>query len=476
MTLKSDLINQNNTDARLGLMGIIEEDGLHPTITTDRWKYEEALRKWFATKVCHSSSTNAPHLFQRHRTNTTVNDHNILNHHHYNNNNNNFNPSSTYRSPSPHYRQYNRHNVNINRFGRQQQNHHQQQQHHYRRNLIQIRSVITTNQNSTQPFIVMREGTERQEKKNSNALYIPSRTSIKFYPHKLRTVEQYFRENEPPKEIENVKDKLFNLANLCYQYRHFDEDSKKWKMYEHVASNRKEKEKEKSKEIEDVIMIDVEEIPIARPFPNRHSGVLNITISESENNTSNEHPNERHRLSELTGDTEEDEEKKKRKLRDTSVSPSIIDRSRATTTTATAEITSLKKKKKEKSKKKKKTAEHDPRAPLGSPTLTIQQSRETSGTIMRRPDTPLSPSSKRPRMFAHAFLPPRKPRATTITDAATFPPPQPSSTPTLPSISPGLPPPPIVTPSTKHTENTDHCTTTISRRRRENNRSGSDQQ
>ena len=126
-------------------------------------------------------------------------------------------------------------------------------------------------------------------------------------------------------------------------------------------------------------MIDVEEIPIARPFPNRHSGVLNITISESENNTSNEHPNERHRLSELTSDTEDDEEKKKRKLRDTSLSPSIIDRSRATTTVA-AEITSLK-------KKKKKTAENDPRALLGSPTLTIQQSRETSGTVMRRPDT-----------------------------------------------------------------------------------------
>ena len=168
-------------------MDIREEDGLHPTITTGRWKYEDALRKWFATKVSHSSSTNAPHLFQRHRTNTTVNDHNILNHHHYNNNN--FNSSSTYRSPSPYYRQYNRNNININRFGRQQQNHHQQQ-HYYRRNPNQIRSVTTTNQNSTQPFTVMREGTERQEKKNRNALYIPSRTLIKFDPHKLRTVEQ----------------------------------------------------------------------------------------------------------------------------------------------------------------------------------------------------------------------------------------------------------------------------------------------
>ena len=65
---------------------------------------------------------------------------------------------------------------------------------------------------------------------------------------------------------------------------------------------------------------------------------------------------------------------------------------------------------------------------------------------MRRPDTLLSPSSKRPRMFSHAFLSPRKPRATTTTDAATSPPPQPSSTPTLPSTPPGLPPPPVVTP------------------------------
>ena len=95
-------------------------------------------------------------------------------------------------------------------------------------------------------------------------------------------------------------------------------------------------------------MIDVEEIPIARPFPDRHSGVLNITISESENNTNNEHPNERHRSSELTSDTEEDEEKTKKKLRDTSLSPSIIDRSRARTVTAEG-ITSLKTKKKKNS-------------------------------------------------------------------------------------------------------------------------------
>ena len=68
---------------------------------------------------------------------------------------------------------------------------------------------------------------------------------------------------------------------------------------------------------------------------------------------------------------------------------------------------------------------------------------------MRRSDTPLSPSSKRPRMFSHAFLPPREPRTTTTTttsDAATSPPQQPSLTPTLPSTPPGLPPPPIVTP------------------------------
>ena len=404
-----------------------------------------------------------------------------LNHRHHYNNNNNFNPSSTYRSPSPHYRQYNRNNININRFGRQQQNHHQQQQHHYRRNPNQIRSVTTTNQNSTQPFIVMREETERQEKRNSNALNIPSRTLIKFYPHKLRTVEQYFRENEPPKEIENEKDKLFNLANLCYQYRHFDEDSKKWKIYEHAASKRKEKGK--SKEIEDVIMIDVEEIPIARPFPNRHSGVLNITISESENNTSNEHPNEKHRLSELTSDTEEDEEKKKRKLRDTSLSPSIIDRSRATTTAA-AGTTSLKKKKKEKSKKKKKTTENDPRAPLGSPTLTIQQqsrepsqnnnekTRYTFESIEQETKNVLScfPSTSetsRPHHHYHgrSHLPSTTTLFNTLFNTHTTEYPSRTTTPTSSDTK------------TEHTENTDHCTTTISRRRsRKNNRSGSDQQ
>ena len=51
-------------DARLGLADMRVEDGLHPSTTTGRWKYEETLRKWFTTRaVAHSSS-----FFQPRRT------------------------------------------------------------------------------------------------------------------------------------------------------------------------------------------------------------------------------------------------------------------------------------------------------------------------------------------------------------------------------------------------------------------------
>ena len=197
----------------------------------------------------------------------------------------------------------------------------------------------------------------------------------------------------------------------------------------------------------DVVMIDLEEIPIARPHPERYAAILNVTISDNDANISSSsssrsnNPNSRHRLSELTSDTDEDDEKRKRKLRDTSLSPT--DRNRTTTMNVI-------RKKKEKSKKKKKTAiENDPRAPVGSPTLTLNRSREQSGQAeVRRPDTPSSPPSKRSRLFAHTFKPPRNPPPP---PSATTPPPPPtlslpSSPPTLPRTPPGLPLPPVISP------------------------------
>jgi hypothetical protein len=289
----------------------------------------------------------------------------------------------------------------------------------------------------------MNEETVPQRQNSNRRINLPSRTLIKFYPHKLKTFEQYFRGNEPPKDIEQEKEKLFVIANLFYQYEHYSEDRKKWKVYEHVA-NRKEKESEKQteKEINDVIMIDCEEIPVARPYTERHGTILNGTISDNDTNissSSSDNPNRGHRLRELTSDTDDDDEKRKRKLRDTSLSPTNRDQTTATTT--------IRKKKEKNKKKKKATIENDPRAPDGSPTLTLNRNRVQSGqTETRRPDTPSSPTSKRPRLFAHTFKPPRNPPP-----SATTPPPPPtlpipSSPPTLPRTPPGLSLPPVVSP------------------------------
>lgn len=403
-------------DARLGLADIREEDGLHPTITTGRWKYEEAIRRWINFK-CQRTVSPIPSSHYNHR---------ILN----------FNPSTIQRpsyNTTPHYhnsRQNNYNNSSPYRFGRPQNQMPRQQQQRQPPQAMN-RSVV----NNTQPFSVMSDQTETRAKTNRNALYIPSRNLIKFYPHKLRTIEQFFRENAPPKEIEQEKDKIFEIANIYYQYKHFENDSEKWKIYERVASCQ-----EKEKEREDIEMRDIEEIPIARPFPDRHSQILNITISDNENNTSEDNDRRKHRLSDLATDTEDDEQKK-RKLTDTSLSPTT-----ATTTTTTI------RKKKEKVQKKKKTIENDPRAPLGSPTLTITSTgnREQSGTrttttTERRQDTPLSPRNRQNRLFARAYQPQRTARPVTTIDAATSPPPS-TTTMTLPKTPPGLPAPPVVSP------------------------------
>ena len=228
-------------DARLGPSDMRVEDGLHPSSTTGRWKYEEALRNWFSSRAVARYSSSP---FQPEQSSTTI----------LNNNDN---------------RHYRRDAYNVN--------------HHYRHNNFQTydrhrhqnqntRSVTT--HNSTQPFIVTENRTVNStvqrtvntavNKMNSNAHpCFPSRALIKFYPHKLRTKEQYFRENEPVKELENEKDKLFLAANFYYQMRYFEEESKKWKIYEAVASRKKDVSR---KDGDDVLMEEIIEIPIARPF------------------------------------------------------------------------------------------------------------------------------------------------------------------------------------------------------------------
>ncbi len=459
-------------DARLGPSDMRVEDGLHPSATTGKWKYEEALRVWFSSRaVAHSSSSS----FQIHHNTTTStlnNNNNNNNRQHYNvpspsyynnnnNNNNNYHrnisPHSYHhhynnnnnfirnRSPSPYhhnlnynnnrnnltspYRHHNsnsltspyrHHNNNLNRnpsYHRNVNNNNHLNYHHQQN----IRSEINSNiQNSTQPFIVT-SGTGQLSNKQPS---FPSQALIKFYPNKLRRQEQYFRENEPPKEVEKEKEKLFLAANLFYQYRYFEEEGKKWRIYEKVSSR---KEKVFNKDGDDILMEEVDEIPQTRPFTERHVGILNITVSDSDSQ-SNRNTNSSNNYNSETSNSDTDEDdKKKRKLRDTSISPTVKKRGQK------PEINI--RKKKEKSKKKKKTPiENDPRAPEGSPILLI------SGNT-KRADTPTSPSAKKQRLFSHIFKPQREvpPSRECLTQTVRI-------SPSLPTTPPGLPSPPVISP------------------------------
>ncbi|CAF5033394.1 unnamed protein product, partial [Rotaria sp. Silwood1] len=56
-------------DARLGPLDMRVEDGLHPSTTTGRWKYEGAIREWFSNRAAahFSSSLSFQHHHQQQR-------------------------------------------------------------------------------------------------------------------------------------------------------------------------------------------------------------------------------------------------------------------------------------------------------------------------------------------------------------------------------------------------------------------------
>jgi hypothetical protein len=426
-------------NARLGIVDMREEDGLHPSMTTGRWKYEEAIRKWIA----HKSNTDTPRFFnnifqqqQRQMHNDQPSPQRTSRFHpdqqHYYNNitlpsYTEYTVDNNRRISSPSYR-----------FGRQRLYSHRVSSYHSSRQVHNPeRSVglnnLNSNLNSTQPFIVTEERTEIIKNSNNIRVDFPSRNLIKFYPHKLRTVDQFFRENEPPKELEKEKDKIYMAANMYFQMKHFEEESKKWKIYERAANrNTENRDKEKERETNDVEMREEEEVPTARPFKERHSGILNMTISEYEttDNSSSESSKE-------SGSEEAEEERKKRKLRDTSLSP----------TSKNKEIETSIRKRKEKSKKKKKLPiEDDPRAPLGSPTLLTVENREREkekepiqATTVRRPDTPNGVTEKKTKLFSHEFRPPRMQKERRIIERVV----EKEKTPEPPSTPTGPPPPPV---------------------------------
>ena len=426
-------------DACLGPLDMRVEDGLHPSNTTGKWKYEGALREWFSARiVAYSSSslsfqhrrapspapTPAPRITTAPTTAPTYAT--ILRR---NDNNYNVNNSSNIYNDTHAQQHYHRNNYQQQQQQQQQQYYNDNQQQFitrqvrpftnsnsssfsfYNRQQFTTRQVspITTssssssslynnnnNINSTQPFIVTTDRIVEQGNRNSKQqINFPSRSLIKEYPHKLRIAEQFFRDNQPSKEIEKEKDKLFLAANFYYQKRHFEEESKKWKIYEQVASRKLEEDKE---DREDIEMIDLEEIPQARPFTERYSAILNMTVSDTDSQgkeASNENSSSNSEIDE--------EDRKKRKLQDTSLSPN----------SRTLKENSIRKKKSKTKKKKRIAIENDPRAPSGSPILLVNESnreqvaaaRET--TTKTRPDTPADPSAKKQRLFSHVPLPPR---------------------------------------------------------------------
>ena len=297
----------------------------------------------------------------------------------------NYNNAPYYRRNN-NYQQQQQHNNNYNN-----NNNNRYQQQNYNR-LTATSPFLSEGNfffNNTQPFSVTTDKATEQVNKNSSKAHpnFPSKTLINFYPHKLRTKEQFFRDNEPPKELEKEKDRLFLAANIYYQMRHFEEESKKWKIYEQVASR---KEQESEKDGDDILMIDLEEIPKARPFKERYSAVLNMTITDTDSQ-SNDSDNNNNSHSTNNSDIDE-EDKKKRKLHDTSLSPTSKEK-------LTSEIDNIIRKKKPKSKKKKKISiENDPRAPEGSPVLLVNEnSNKEQGTKTAkstRPDTPQDPYAK----------------------------------------------------------------------------------
>jgi hypothetical protein len=89
-------------DARLGPLDMRVEDGLHPSTTTGRWKYEEALRAWFSSRAVtySSSSNNINHNRNRNRNSNSNSNSNNNNNSNINNKNINNNINDKYRENS----------------------------------------------------------------------------------------------------------------------------------------------------------------------------------------------------------------------------------------------------------------------------------------------------------------------------------------------------------------------------------------
>ncbi|CAF4809561.1 unnamed protein product [Rotaria sp. Silwood1] len=253
--LLSKKINIDIVDAQLQVEDIRIQDGLHPTLSSGRQKFENVQRRWFFQQATYLSRTTVQQQTTRTITTATTNNNNLI--------------------------------------SSQQQ---QRQQ-----------PITTTRQvqlNSTQPFIV---NYKKTEKINFRHPCLPSRQSIKYYPHKLKHPNQLFRDSTPPENID--KDKVFLIANLYYQYRHFEEETKKWREYERVASC-KETPKERTVRFAN-----------DETYNHRNNGSINREIPEIRTGPTSPRWSGNETFDSETNDESRQKTKKKRKLSDTSLSP-----------------------------------------------------------------------------------------------------------------------------------------------------------
>ncbi|CAF2773893.1 unnamed protein product [Rotaria sp. Silwood2] len=224
--------------------------------------------------------------------------------------------------------------------------------------------------------------------------------------------------------------------------RHFEEESKKWKIYEQVASRN---ENELHRDGDDILIIDTEEIPQARPFRERYSAILNMTVSDTDSQ-SNENSNSEYKedAGESNDNSEtEEEDGKRRMLRDTGIS-----------STSKEKIDKINIRKTKPKPKKKNTIpiENDSRAPEGSPVLLVSHNNsleQTSQVVQKktRQDTPVDPTAKRPRFGAHFVKPPRvAPRSQQQQEVVIQPEEEEEVLPILPRTPPELPASPVLSP------------------------------
>ncbi|CAF1491113.1 unnamed protein product, partial [Rotaria sordida] len=244
-------------DAQLKIDDIRIEDDLHPTLSSGRQKFENAQRQWFARQAMYLS-TNIDQQHTKHTTTTTMN------------------------------------NNLINLTNLQQQP---------RTTTGQVQQL-----NSTQPFIVNHKKSEKVFRHPC----LPSQQLIKFYPHKLKHPNQLFRESTPPENID--KDKVFLIANLYYQYRHFEDEAKKWRVYETAASQKETQQQKRTihfyhSNYERENNFTNNNNTIDREIPEVRTGPTSPRWSGNETFDS-----------ETNGENKE-KETKKRKLGDTSLSP-----------------------------------------------------------------------------------------------------------------------------------------------------------